>query len=167
LHGPHQQTSLSRIIGMRRAALLLIPCVLAAASFEADARARSGRQEVVPAENRVIPADGDIPGCQDTSVLGQVSAKFAEKEARFWNSSLTITAYEQIQRIAWRPWGLDYIPRRFCTATATISDGTKRRIDYSVREDLGIAGAVWGVHFCVHGLDRNYANAPACRMARP
>jgi len=41
------------------------------------------------------------------------------------------------------------------------------RIDYSVREDLGIIGATWGVEFCVHGLDRNWAYAPACRMARP
>jgi hypothetical protein len=160
------ETSLCGSFDMRWAAFLLVSCALAA-SLPAEARSRGGRQEVVPAENRVIPADGEIPGCQDTSVLGQVSAKFAEKEARFWSSSLTITAYEHIKRIAWRPWGLDYIPRRFCTATATISDGTRRRIDYSVREDLGIVGAVWGVHFCVHGLDRNYANAPSCRMARP
>jgi hypothetical protein len=25
----------------------------------------------------------------------------------------------------------------------------------------------WGVEFCVHGLDRNWAFNPACQMARP
>lgn len=148
-------------------AALIIGCALAAAlSFPAEAQ-RGGRQEVVPAEGRVLPYDADFAPCQDTSVLGQITAQFAEKESKFWNSALTITGYEGIQRIAWRPWGLDYIPRRFCTATASLSDGKKRRIDYSVREDLGFAGFGRGVHFCVAGLDRNYANAPACRMARP
>jgi hypothetical protein len=92
---------------------------------------------------------------------------FAEKEAKFWNSTLTITQYENIQRIAWRPWGLDTIPRRYCTATAWTSDGVRRKIDYSVREDLGIIGASWGVEYCVKGLDRAWAFAPGCRMARP
>jgi hypothetical protein len=69
--------------------------------------------------------------------------------------------------VAWRPWGLDTIPRRFCTGTVTISDGSRRRIDYSVREDLGIIGAEYGVEWCVAGLDRNWAYNPACKMAQP
>jgi hypothetical protein len=80
---------------------------------------------------------------------------------------VTIAGYKKIRPVAWRPWGLDYIPRRFCTATAILSDGTKRRIDYSVREDLGIIGATWGVDYCVLGHDHNWAYAPACQMARP
>ena len=144
-------------------ALLLATAVLAAT----PALARSGRREVVPAEDRVIPHDAQIPGCQDLDVLEKVSSRFAQKESQFWNSTLTITGYEDIRRIAWRPWGLDFIPRRYCTATASTSDGRKRRIDYSVREGLGMIGASWGVEFCVAGLDRNWAYAPACRMARP
>ena len=52
-----------------------------------------------------------------------------------------IHSYDSIERTAWRPWGLDFIPRRFCTAVATTSDGVRRRVDYSVRESLGIIGA--------------------------
>ena len=148
---------------MWRAAFILAGA-LAAAS---PAVAITGRREVVPAERQVMPFDGDFPGCDDTGVLEKVTSRFTEKEAKFWNSSLTITGYEKIQRIAFRPWGIDYIPRRFCTGIALMSDGHKRRIDYSVREDLGIIGATYGVEFCVVGLDRNMAYAPACRMARP
>lgn len=100
---------------------------------------------------------------------GQVANQFAEKEAKFWNSSMTIVSFDKIERTAWRPYGLDYIPRRYCSAVATTSDGVRRKVDYSVRESLGIIGAKWGIEFCVHGLDRNlaYAYATACRMARP
>ncbi|AWN40937.1 hypothetical protein U8607_03185 [Methylobacterium durans] len=133
------------------------------------ALARSAREEIEPAEERTFPFDANIPGCQDPGVLEKVATQFAEKEAKFWNSSLTIVSYDRIERTAWRPWGLDYYPRRFCTATATTSDGVRRKVDYSVRESLGIIGSTWGVEFCVHGLDRNlaYAYATACRMARP
>lgn len=133
------------------------------------ALARSAREDIEPAEERAFPFDADIPGCQDTGVLEKVATQFAEKEAKFWNSSMTILSFERIERTAWRPWGLDTYPRRFCTATATTSDGVRRKVDYSVRESTGFIGASWGVEFCVHGLDRDlaYAYATACRMARP
>lgn len=142
---------------------------LALASALQPALARSAREEITPAEEREFPFEGDMPGCQDPGVLEKVSNQFAEKEAKFWNSSLTIVAYDRIERTAWRPAGLDYYPRRYCSALATTSDGVRRKVDYSVREGLGIIGATWGVEFCVHGLDRNlaYAYATACREARP
>ena len=133
------------------------------------ANARNAREEISPAEEQVFPYDADIPGCQDADVLEKVSNQFAEKEAKFWNSSMTIVSYDHIERTAWRPYGVDFIPRRYCSAVATTSDGKRRKVDYSVRESLGIIGATWGVEFCVHGLDRNlaYAYSTACRMARP
>lgn len=156
---------------MRMPRLALLLAGLAVAASLSPALARSARQEVTPAEEREFPFDADIPGCQDPGVLEKVSTQFAEKESKFWNSSLTILGFERIERTAWRPWGLDFYPRRFCTAVATTSDGVRRRVDYSVRESLGIIGATWGVEFCVHGLDRNlayaYASATSCREARP
>jgi hypothetical protein len=124
-------------------------------------------REVTPAERRILPYSSDLPPCGDPSVLANISTNFAEKEAKFWNSDLTIVEYAKIQPLAYRPWGLDHIPRRFCSATATVSNGRRHRIDYSVREDLGFTGNGWGVEFCVTGLDRNWAYNPSCRMARP
>lgn len=123
--------------------------------------------EVVPAEKRIIPYVAELPLCGDPSVLAEISTRFAEKEAQFWNSSLTIVEYAHIKPLAWRPWGLDTIPRRYCTASARVSTGRHHRIDYSVREDLNFISVGWGVEWCVQGLDRNFAYAPACRMARP
>ena len=126
-----------------------------------------GAREITSAEKRVFPYDTQIPACHDVAVLEKIASYFAEKEAKYWQSSLRIAEYEQIRPLAWRPWGLDYIPRRFCTGKVITTDGVKRRIDYSVREDLAVIGVSWGVEWCVHGLDRNWAYQPACQMARP
>jgi hypothetical protein len=124
-------------------------------------------RDITPAEKRVFPYDTQIPACHDVAVLEKIASYFAEKEAKYWQSSLRIAEYEQIRPVAWRPWGLDYIPRRFCHGKVITTDGVKRRIDYSVREDLAVIGVSWGVEWCVHGLDRNWAYEPACQMARP
>ena len=144
-----------------RAGAGLALCCWAALMGSASAR------EIVPAERRVEPFAAEFPSCFDPAVLEDITTAFAERETRFWRSDLKIKAYEHIKPLAYRDWGLDYIPRRFCTATAILSDGVKRRVDYSVREDLGTIGYTFGVEWCVVGLDRNMAFAPACRMARP
>jgi hypothetical protein len=40
-------------------------------------------------------------------------------------------------------------------------------LSYSIAEDLGVIGVTWGVEWCITGLDRNFAYAPACKMAEP
>jgi hypothetical protein len=109
--------------------------------------------------------DAVVPACDYG--LGVIASRFATKEGRFWNSSLTIQGFENVRQVAFHPWANDTIPRRFCTATAIVSDGKKRRVNYLIGEDTGFVGATWGVEWCVVGLDRNWAYNPACKMARP
>jgi len=110
---------------------------------------------------------GRVPTCDNSWALSTIQHRFSAKEGRFWNSSLQITGFDGIHETAYRPWAPDTIPRRFCTAMATVSDGVRRPVHYLIAEDLGIIGAVWGVEWCVVGLDRNSAYSPACRTARP
>ena len=109
--------------------------------------------------------DGQMGACGDA--LAAISYQFAEKESRFWNSALEITGYADVREVAFRPWARDSIPRRFCTASAMLSDGRARQVHYSVIEDGGFAGFHSGVEWCVVGLDRNWAYNPSCRAARP
>jgi hypothetical protein len=109
--------------------------------------------------------DGDLPACD--AALEKIATHFATKESRFWNSNLQIVGFERVRQTAFRPWAADTIPRRYCTATAMVSDGHKHRVDYSIIEDASEVGASWGVEWCVVGLDRNWAYNPACKMARP
>jgi hypothetical protein len=138
--------------------------VLSGAIFAGPALAR----EIDPAERQEWPGySASLPACSDRYVLGEISDKFSTAEDRFWNTSLRIVAFENIRETAWRPWGLDTIPRRFCTGIVTTSDGLKRRIDFSVREGLSFLGASWGTEWCIVGLDREYAYAPRCKQAQP
>jgi hypothetical protein len=118
-----------------------------------------------PAENRGYTAS--LPGCDDPAVLGSLSSSFSKRERRFADGRLAVAAFGHVKSLGFRPWGADYIPRRFCSATAQFNDGLVRRVDYSVREGLGLWGWTWDVNWCVQGLDRHWTYQPECQMARP
>ena len=109
--------------------------------------------------------DGRVAECQ--KALGTITSQFQEKESTFWNSPLTIVAYGNIHEIAFRPWQSDNIPRRYCSGSVKLNNGTFHAIQYSIIEDGGFAGFDQGVEWCVTGLDRNWADNPRCRMAKP
>jgi hypothetical protein len=109
--------------------------------------------------------DGRVAECE--RALGTITSQFQEKESSFWNSPLTIVAYGNIHETAFRPWQSDNIPRRFCSGSVQLSNGTFHAIQYSIIEDGGFAGFGQGVEWCVAGLDRNWAYNPACKAARP
>ena len=111
--------------------------------------------------------DGQLPACDDASALGKISGRFAQKEGTFWVSDLAITGFDKVREIAFRPWGHDVIPRRYCSARVALSNGRASMVYYSIAEDQGLIGATWGVEWCVDGYDRNLAYAPNCKMARP
>lgn len=111
--------------------------------------------------------DGVMPACHDPAALDKIATRFAEKESRFWNSALQLLAFERVREVAYRPWAEYTIPRRFCTGRVLVSDGRRRTIHYWIGEDTGMIGMTWGVEWCVVGLDRNWAYAPACKMALP
>ena len=122
---------------------------------------------VIPAEKRYYDYDGDLPACGDQGVLSTISARFARKESEYWNTSLEIVSFDRVKLLAVRPWGLDHIPRNFCTARALLNDDSYHDVSYSVAEDTGIIGFGTGVEWCLLGLDRDLAYAPACQLARP
>lgn len=147
---------------MRRV-LKVVVLAFVGAGLASSAMARP----IVPAEKRFEDYSGELPPCDDPSVLSQITTRFEQKESQFWNSSLQIVAFERVKSIGIRPWGLDHIPRTFCIARAHLNDKSVHEVSYSVAEDLGFIGFGDGVEWCVEGLDRNYSYAPDCKMARP
>ena len=109
--------------------------------------------------------EGRLPGCE--AGLPTITTQFWEKERKFWNSPLRITAYGNVHEKVFRPRESDNIPRRYCTAEAMVSDGKVRTVHYSIIEDGGIASMGQGVEWCVVGLDRNWAYNPGCTAAQP
>jgi hypothetical protein len=126
----------------------------------------SGRP-LVPAERRYLPYYDMVPACDDPAVFERIQGRFHDREAEFWNSGLAIVGFERVTEIGYKTNGLDYIPRRYCSAWAYLNDAKWHSVFYSVDEDLGIIGYGFGVTWCVEGLDRNDAFTPRCKMARP
>lgn len=122
---------------------------------------------VVPAEQRYSAYSADLPACDDPTVLARISDRFAQKESGYWNSPLQIGGYDRVREIGFRSNGLGYIPRRYCVARALGSDSKQRTVIYDIEESLGMIGWGYGVEWCVVGLDRDLAYAPACGALRP
>src|SRR5262249_14554528 len=111
--------------------------------------------------------EGKLPPCDYRDALVKIAARFNEKENMYWATDLRIVNFEKIRETAFRPWAAQTIPRRFCSGIVEISDGRRHIIHYSIAEDSGVIGAIWGVEWCIVGLDRNWSYNPACKMARP
>lgn len=124
-------------------------------------------RDVVPAEKRFWSYDGDLPSCDNAKVLARVQDRFQQAESEYWASKLEIVSFDHVRVDGLRPWGLDHIPRNFCMARALFNDNAYREVSYDIAEDQGMIGMDFGVEFCVSGLDREFAYAPACKQAEP
>jgi hypothetical protein len=58
------------------------------------------------------------------------------------------------------------IARRYCGATADLSDGRSRTIWYLIEDGMGFAGLGDNVEFCVSGFDRWMVYNGRCRILR-
>ena len=122
---------------------------------------------LVPAEQRYRPFTADLPACDDHGVLDTIISRFRQKESGYWKSALEIKQFDHMHEYGFRTTGLDYIPRRYCTARVLLNNDKLHGVVYWVGERTGIIGWTYGVEWCVQGLDRNLAFAPDCREARP
>jgi hypothetical protein len=110
---------------------------------------------------------GRLPACDDPRVHSTIASEFVRRERGYWNSPLQLEVIGRTAELGYRSWGPEFIPRRFCSAKTVANDGRKRAVYYSIGENLGPIGIGWGIDWCVSGLDRHYAYAPDCKMARP
>ncbi len=157
----------ARLRGALKAAALALVAVLGAVSMLAMAPARAAS---LLEKNFWLSGpnfSADLPNCGEPAALELIASRFAETEKRFWQSDLAISSFERVGEIAFRPWSEENVPRRYCSGTIFTSDARKRAIYYSIIDSGSFIGATWGVEWCIVGLDRNYAYAPSCKMARP
>ncbi|QLP97520.1 MAG: hypothetical protein HZY79_09120 [Rhodoblastus sp.] len=113
-------------------------------------------------------------------MLDALKARFAGKEATYWGEDTHLLGFRHVRQTGLRSWGMDHVPRRYCTALATTDEQApkaalprgarrpaERTVIYNIIEDGGFAGYGWGVEFCVQHHDHNAAFAPMCRAAGP
>lgn len=119
-------------------------------------------REELPAETREIPYSGQLSSCDSPGVLHQIQIRFARTEREYWQSNAEIIGFERIRQAAYRPHGLDLIPRRYCQATARMSDNRPLTVRYAIIEEAGFSGYGEGVQYCLDGYDRNLTAMPGC-----
>lgn len=119
-------------------------------------------REEIPAETREIPYSAQLSACNSPAILSEIQSRFARTEREYWHSNAEITGFERIRQAAFRPHGLDLIPRRYCQATARMSNSRPLKVRYAIIEDGGTFGYGEGVQFCLDGYDRNLTAMPGC-----
>ncbi len=129
---------------------------LLAATLSATAR------EEIPAETRTIPWSAQLSACDSPGVLSRLQSRFNGTERRFWSNPAEIIGFEKVQQAAFRPHGLDLIPRRYCHAQAIMADRRRLTMRYAIIEEAGIIGMNEGLQFCLAGYDRNHTAMPEC-----
>lgn len=151
---------------MKRALTWLLLGASAIGSAVGLNTAASGRP-ILPAERRFSPYTGFIPACDDPRVLDRITYPFKQRESEDWDSKLEIRGYDHIVQQGYRSAGRDHIPRRYCTAVASLNNARRHSVVYWVGENTDYAGYDYGVEWCIVGLDRNLSFGPDCRAARP
>ena len=122
---------------------------------------------LVPAEQRYYPYSAGLPACDDPGVLARITSRFHQKEYLYWDPALEITGYDKFGEQGFRSNGADYIPRRHCKARATLNNGVKTGVTYSIGEDLGIIGWGYGVDYCLVAYDRSWSYGWKCDALEP
>jgi hypothetical protein len=108
------------------------------------------------------------PACDDWSVLARVTEKFAYQDRHVANEGMAISGINDIREQAPKVGGPGFVHRRYCSATAWLSNGRKSQVAYLI-EGPGLAtfSIGWHVESCLIGHDPWRIYDSQCRAIRP
>ena len=106
------------------------------------------------------------PLCENPSVLKRIVSKFGWAERRTWHRGFVIDEIIS-PRLRYQILnGPTSIKHDHCAARAVMTDGSIRRIYYSVERGMGFASIGNNVRFCIVGLDPWRVYGAACSTVR-
>lgn len=114
----------------------------------------------------VMAVAGELPACDDASVLSTLSGRQAWAEAHTWKDGVTIAA---LDRVGERPPMFPVfssIERRHCVARAELTAARPTRLYYVVSAGEGFAGYGWNVEFCLSGHDPYRVYGADCQVLK-
>ncbi len=108
-----------------------------------------------------------IPSCDSPSVTWKISEKFVYQDARLIHSGLSIAQLDGIHEDGTGDVWNSRITRRYCGATAWLSDGSKAEVVYVIEgPHLSTFSKSWHVESCVAGYDLFHVYDAQCRSIR-
>ena len=115
-----------------------------------------------------LHSDREALACDDPHVLKRISSKFRHQAREVHHDkNLMISSYDRVHEHRYLDMREDRpIARRYCMATATLSDGRERSVWYLIERGVGFASIGDNVEFCVSGFDRWNVYNNSCRILR-
>lgn len=110
---------------------------------------------------------GTLPDCTSPQVLRQVQERVAYGAPRVLGYHLAIESFEGVDEDALKSHGKSLIDRRYCSATAWLSNGTRSEVVYLIEATQGFASMGWKVQSCLPGYDPWRVYDGWCRSIRP
>jgi len=111
---------------------------------------------------------GYLPQCDAPGVVARISEKFAYQDAHIGFTGLVIANVDGMRERAVSAGGPSLVDRRYCGATAWLSDGRQAEVVYLIEgPKLGIFSIGWHVESCVAGFDPFHVYDARCRSIRP
>jgi hypothetical protein len=114
----------------------------------------------------VMAAAGELPACDNASVLSTLSSRQAWAEAHTWKDGVTIAAVDRIGERRLVTEGFSAINRRYCAARAELTAAPPTALYYVVSADEGFAGYGWNVEFCLSGRDPYRVYGADCKVLK-
>ena len=110
---------------------------------------------------------GDVSACDTPGILSTISSRFHHQSREVHHNDLVIESYTKVhQHRLEEQRKYSPIARRYCMATAHVSNGHHYSIRYFVEGGMGLASVGDNVEFCVSGFDRWNVYNSYCRVAR-
>lgn len=115
-----------------------------------------------------ILSDEVARSCEDPEILADIVVRFRYQVHNVPHlPRVEIREFRKIHEHRYLPWRENWpIARRYCGATAELSDGRRRSIWYLIEDGMGFAGIGDKVEFCVSGFDRWMVYDGRCRIVR-
>ena len=108
-----------------------------------------------------------LPQCDAPGVVAKISERFAYQDAHIIGSGVAITSIGGIYEHALRTGGPSLIDRRYCRATAWLSNGRKSEVVYLIEgPKLGHFSIGWHVESCLPAYDPYRVYDASCRSIR-
>ena len=109
-----------------------------------------------------------LPACDDPAVVARIPERFAYQDARITLTGLTISGVDNIMQTGLKAGGPGLIDRRYCGATAWLSNGQTSDVYYIIEgPKVGFASIGWHTESCLPGFDPYRVYDARCRTVRP
>lgn len=113
-----------------------------------------------------LPSFGGLPDCGAEGVIYDVVDRFGHVHDVQWHTGLKINFLDRIRETGYAPPTQHTVARRWCEASANLSNGRRPVVYYLIEMDRNFAGVGMRVTYCVAEYDYWHVYGESCRTVK-